>query len=120
MAREEPGTMEFYNGTAWVTQPLKNYRDHHAMALVPCPTTTTDTTSRTATTSNTNMSSTSNNADKTAITMVYNETTLPKVGVLLLGGKSDLGPMEYIKQVIILSSNTPEYVLKISIGVLYF
>jgi hypothetical protein len=99
LERVGPGTLEFYNGNGWVTELLINYRDYHAMVMLPCQTTTTDTTSRTETTSNTNMSSTSNSADKTVITMVYNETALPKVGVLLLGGKSDLGPMEYIKQV---------------------
>ncbi len=110
LKRAGPGTLEFYNGNSWVIEPLNYYRDFHAMVLLPCQTTTNNITSMTATMSSTTniavSTSTTNNADKTAMTMGSNETTLPKMGVLLLGGKSDLGPVEYIKQVKLLYSNT--------------
>jgi hypothetical protein len=75
MARVGPGTMEFYNGTVWVTQSLKKYRDYHAMALVPCQTTTTDATSRTATTSDTNMFSTTEMKTTISFTNMFYTTT---------------------------------------------
>jgi hypothetical protein len=32
------GNLEYFNGTTWVTEPLKNARAHQAMVLLPCPT----------------------------------------------------------------------------------
>jgi hypothetical protein len=32
------GNLEYFNGTTWVTEPLKNTRAHQAMVQLPCPT----------------------------------------------------------------------------------
>jgi hypothetical protein len=32
------GNLEYFNGTTWVTEPLKNARAHQAMVQLPCTT----------------------------------------------------------------------------------